>query len=175
MAKLEVREESQGQTRQPVVNVYLPKIQIGKAAISTKREGLVYHRDPTKSWSRFIEPELRSVLTHNQSIQESEAHRKTVQEREAHKKIDVVIFPELSVPLDAVENIAEWSLKNGIIVIAGSHYEKIEGSWSSVCPVIIDGKIFKTYKLIPSPFESPGISGLGLHAGPYIQKFKGTR
>jgi HAD superfamily phosphoserine phosphatase-like hydrolase len=165
LPEFEVRVETLAQTRQPTAKIYLPKIQMGKGAIAPKQEGLIYHRDPQKSWTTLIEPELKRV----------EAHNASVRQREPTKIIDVVVFPELSVPRGAVDELTKWSAENRIIVIAGTHYEKFGDQWRSVCPVIIDGIVFETYKIVPSPFENPGISDEGLHPGPFIRKFRNSR
>jgi HAD superfamily phosphoserine phosphatase-like hydrolase len=160
----EVKAVSVGETRQATAKIYVPKIELGTAFFSAKREGLYYHSDPRKTWQRKILPELNRVQRHNE-------HFKTNDD----KQIDAIVFPELSVPQACIEDLAAWSRDNEIVVIGGSHYEKANDEWHSVCPVIFNGQVHKTYKIVPSPYENSGVDDRGLQPGPELLKFSNTR
>ncbi|SDG23902.1 nSTAND3 domain-containing NTPase [Chitinophaga filiformis] len=91
-----------------------------------------------------------------------------------HNSVDLVIFPELSIPEKFIEKLQEWSREQRIIIIGGSHYHKTTLGFISRSPVIINGKIFFTEKLTPSPLELSPILGEGLIGGHRIIKFTNT-
>ena len=41
-----------------------------------------------------------------------------------HNSVDLVLFPELSIPEKLIEKIQEWSKEQQSIVICGSHYQR---------------------------------------------------
>jgi HAD superfamily phosphoserine phosphatase-like hydrolase len=159
-----VTEEVLQETRKAFANIYIPKIEIGASYFKAKREGLLHHSDPGKSWTKKILPELTRAENHNVHFHD-----------QSTKIIDAVVFPELSVPREYLKELADWSGRQNVIVIAGSHYELVGGSWCSACPVIINGVIYTTYKSIPSPFEDSGINDQGLQPGPEVIKFRNSR
>jgi hypothetical protein len=57
----EVTEKVLSQTRQAYANIYIPKIEIGASYFKANSEGLLYHSDPEKSWTKKILPELHPV------------------------------------------------------------------------------------------------------------------
>jgi len=161
---VEVKTVTVGETRQATANIYVPRIELGTGFFAAKREGLLYHSDPKKTWQRKILPELTRVQRHNAFYSKNE-----------EKQIDAVVFPELSIPGSELGPLADWSRENRIIVIGGSHYERIDEKWCSACPVIFDGNIHKTYKIVPSPAEDSGVDDQGLQPGPEVLKFANTR
>jgi HAD superfamily phosphoserine phosphatase-like hydrolase len=160
----EISEEFLGETRKAYANIYIPKIEIGASYFKAKREGLLYHSDPARTWTKKIIPELARTENHNIHFR-----------AQPSKIIDAVIFPELSVPREYLDELAVWSRRQNVIVIAGSHYELVDGSWCSACPVIVNGNVYITYKSIPSPFEDSGINDQGLQPGPEVRKFRNSR
>jgi phosphoserine phosphatase len=162
-AMIDIIEARIGQTRQAYATIYIPKIQIGLRDV-TKEKSLLYHRDSEKTWKNKIAPELDRVEKHNAHFRDAPS-----------KMIDAIVFPELSVPANLVPRLREWSESNRVIVIGGSHYKSDDGGRCSVCPVIIDGAEYETFKAVPSPFEDSGVSDHGLRPGPFIRRFRGTR
>lgn len=79
--------------------------------------------------------------------------------------VDMVIFPELSVPSQCISEIQSWSRETGATVIAGSHYHKIEDNYISRCPIIVDGEVFFTEKTTPAPSEKSPLEGEGIVSG----------
>lgn len=88
--------------------------------------------------------------------------------------IDVLIFPELSIPESLIELIQEWSNQHGTIVICGSHYYKSADGYISRCPIIIDGVVYFSEKLNPAPIEKSPIAGEGIIGGQKVLKFLNT-
>ncbi len=91
----------------------------------------------------------------------------SLKEAESHEA-SVVVFPELSVPIEAVDQISEWSKRTAGIVIAGTQYYRDAGGHISRCPIVINGEIFYTEKTVPSPLERSPIKGQGLQRGKEI-------
>lgn len=76
------------------------------------------------------------------------------------KGADVVIYPELSVPKEAIDLISSRAARDGkLVVIAGSHIhiEKIEKNeiWFNRCPIITPTQIIYQDKIHKSPFDYP--------------------
>lgn len=85
--------------------------------------------------------------------------------------VDLILFPELSIPEKLIERIQEWSREQESIVICGSHYYENAGHIISRCPVIIKGHVYFTEKKFPSPLEKSPIFGEGISGGTKILKF----
>ncbi len=88
-----------------------------------------------------------------------------------HNSVDLLLFPELSIPLKLIEKIQGWSKEQESIVICGSHYHIDHGEYISRCPIIIKGNVYFTEKIHPSPLEKSPIKGEGLKSGIKILKF----
>jgi predicted amidohydrolase/predicted ribosome-associated RNA-binding protein Tma20 len=88
--------------------------------------------------------------------------------------VDMVLFPELSIPEESLSYIQTWSEQTGSIVIAGSHYTKTKKGYISRCPIVVAGKIHFTEKLIPAPAEVSPIAGEGLTPGNNVVYFRNT-
>lgn len=86
----------------------------------------------------------------------------------------LVILPELAVPESLVPRFVSWSKETGAVVIAGSHYIKLNNGYINRSPVIIGGQIFYTDKIYPSPFERSAIEGQGLASGREMKLFRNT-
>ena len=88
--------------------------------------------------------------------------------------VDMVLFPELSIPIDSVPRLQQWSRETGVTVIAGSHYHGSGSRTIARCPVIIAGEVFFVEKLNPAPIELSPVPGEGLSAGSSVSVFLGT-
>jgi hypothetical protein len=86
----------------------------------------------------------------------------------------VLILPELSVPKESISTIEEWSMSNSTIVIAGSHYFKTEEGYINRTPIISNGSIHYSEKLIPSPLEKSPLPGESLMPGKRIVVFENS-
>lgn len=86
------------------------------------------------------------------------------------EKVDIIVFPELSIPFDYLSFLKAYSENNGITIVAGSHYVTEESLKScsdyfdttleekdllkNICPIIIpSSKIIHTEKICGSKFE----------------------
>ena len=85
--------------------------------------------------------------------------------------VDLIVFPELSIPEKLIEKIQEWSKEQEAIVICGSHYSQNSEGIISRCPIIIKGNVFFTEKIFPSPIEKSPIAGQGIISGTKVLKF----
>lgn len=91
------------------------------------------------------------------------------------ENIDVIVFPELSVPTALLDDILAWSRSNtDIVIIAGSHYAEVGKVWIARSPVFLGGHQVLTDKIFPSPSELSSIHGFGLSAGHKIVHFTET-
>lgn len=74
--------------------------------------------------------------------------------------INLLIFPELSVPEEIVPEIIQWSIDKETIVIGGSHYKATNDADKpfNACPIIYNGKVNFTMKRDASKFEHNLIS-----------------
>ena len=88
---------------------------------------------------------------------------------------DMIILPELSVPLECSDLLQNWSAQTGGVAVAGSHYHNSNGAYRSRCPIIIAGQIFFTEKLTPAPMEVSPVKGQGPSAGSVVHVFKHSR
>lgn len=81
----------------------------------------------------------------------------------ASQKVDLLVFPELTVPSEFVESIVDFAKTNDMYIVGGTHYKRTEKGFISVCPIITPQGIFNTEKITPSPFEqssfNDGIDG----------------
>lgn len=108
-----------------------------------KKDGLYFQKDPDSVWSN-----IEKLL---------------IMARQC--KVNMVIFPELSVPSQFIFKIQSWSNETGITVIAGSHYHKTNNKYISRCPIIVSGKVFFTEKITPAPSEKSSFEGEGIISG----------
>lgn len=91
------------------------------------------------------------------------------------KKVNLLVFPELSVPKELLNSIQEWSSYNDTVVIAGTHYDNNNmGNTISKCPVIFKNKIYFTEKIDPAPGEMSPLPNQGLSRGQGINIYKNT-
>ena len=91
------------------------------------------------------------------------------------KNVDVIVFPELSIPEKLTESLYEFASINHIYIIAGTHYKKNDEKYISICPVISPTKIYYTQKINPSPFETSSFPNCGLQGGTSSLVFQNTK
>jgi hypothetical protein len=74
------------------------------------------------------------------------------------KKVDLLVFPELSVPEELIVEIEKWSTGKDIIVVAGSHYKysKQNEKPISVSPIIYNGSVKGFTQKIESAYLEKG-------------------
>ncbi|HXC54432.1 MAG TPA: HAD-IB family phosphatase [Rhizomicrobium sp.] len=81
-------------------------------------------------------------------------------------KPDVIIFPEISIPEEMLEELKEAAQKNHCIIIAGTHYRTANGRIVSVCPIIFpSGQVYFTEKGVISPLEKSVVHGESVQPG----------
>jgi predicted amidohydrolase len=118
-----------------------------------RRNGLYFLRDPTKH-----RESLRQVL--------AGAREHTV---------DIVVLPELSVPVESLELLRAWSQSTGGIIVAGTHYHESSKGYTARSPVLVGNDVFITEKLHPSPYEISPVEGRGLSPGTRVLVFLNSR
>ena len=68
-------------------------------------------------------------------------------------KIDLLVFPELTVPSEFVNELVSFSTQNDMIIIGGSHYKKTDVGYVSVCPIVTPQGVYYTEKIAPAAVE----------------------
>ena len=90
--------------------------------------------------------------------------------------VNLVQFPELSIPEKSLKGIQRWSKANPrCVVLAGTHYYSSRGQTSSRCPIVFRGEIYYTDKVCPAPVEK-GLSPLqkGIVEGERVKIFRNS-
>lgn len=76
------------------------------------------------------------------------------------QKVDLLVFPELTIPSGFIEELRETSSQFDMYIIGGTHYKKTEKGYLSLCPIVTpQGRILYTEKLFPAPSESSCFNG----------------
>ncbi|WP_276380571.1 PUA domain-containing protein [Flavobacterium sp. H4147] len=88
--------------------------------------------------------------------------------------VDLILFPELSIPEKQIEKLQEWSKEQQSIIICGSHYSNNNGKFIPRSPIIIKGEVFFTEKIFLSPLEKSPIMNQGASSGTKVLKFVNT-
>ena len=117
-----------------------------------KKDRLYFHKDFNSVWSNIDKLLIK-------------ARQNTV---------DIVIFPELSIPYQCIPGIQSWSRETGATVIAGSHYHKMGNKYISRSPIIVAGEVFFTEKITPAPIEKSVFEGKGIVPGKKITLFRNS-
>jgi hypothetical protein len=86
----------------------------------------------------------------------------------------LIVLPELSIPNYFLSQLQNISKQSGIIIVGGSHYHEENDRTISRCPVIINGIVYYTDKINPSPLEISPIKGNGLSNGETIKIFQNS-
>ena len=90
------------------------------------------------------------------------------------QKVDLLIFPELSVPKEFVDYLLRCAKENNIIIVGGTHYKEVEGGYVSICPIVTSEGIFETHKITPAPTEQSSF-GQGALPGEVFSCFRGSK
>ena len=75
------------------------------------------------------------------------------------REIDLIVFPEFSIPQNYHDKVRDWSTGNQIIVVAGSANLHREGKYYNTASVFFGGKQYRTEKHNLSPLEVSGLLG----------------
>jgi predicted amidohydrolase len=146
-----IEEVDLGVTRPETTRILIAQAVWPKDTFVTRR-GLYFHRDPERA-GRYCE----RILT--------QARLDTVQ---------LVVFPELSIPYEILEQVRLFSAETGTIVVAGSHYFQSKKGWIARSPIYINGTPSFTEKIQPSPHERNANVGEGAEPGEKIYWFRNT-
>ena len=87
---------------------------------------------------------------------------------------DLIVLPEVGVPNHLLSQLQNLSKTAGVIIVGGTQYFHDGGKTISRCPVIVNGSIYYTEKINPSPFEISPIKNRGLSKGETIRIFKNS-
>jgi hypothetical protein len=89
-------------------------------------------------------------------------------------KVDLLVFPELSVPASLIKELRRSSKKGNMTIIGGSHYHRTSSGYFSRSPIIINGRVYFTEKINPSHFEKAAFPSNSLRNGSKIILFRNT-
>jgi len=90
--------------------------------------------------------------------------------------VELITFPELSIPSKLLNVLIEYSKINSTIIIGGSHYFEKDGKIYNRSPIIINGEVHFTYKNIPALIEkSPVPFGNFLTRGDKFLSFRNSK
>ena len=65
--------------------------------------------------------------------------------------VDILVFPELSVPEDYISRLSSWAVVNKrTLIIGGTHYVRDDHGAVSCCPVLLGGSRHDAHKVTPS-------------------------
>ena len=70
-----------------------------------------------------------------------------------NNKVGLLVFPELTIPSDLVDEFQRISVMNNMIIIAGSHYHRTDEGYLSLCSIVTPKGVYNTEKINPSPYE----------------------
>jgi predicted amidohydrolase len=117
-------------------------------------------------------------LMHLQDTGSAQKRLKEMLTRARQLAVDVIVFPELSVPETSIRLLQSWSQQTGGIIVGGTHYAKRDADGHtdmiSRCPIIIGGEIVFAEKQVPSPFEVSSVLGQGLTPGEELPIIKNS-
>ncbi|MCB9032733.1 MAG: hypothetical protein H6553_02735 [Chitinophagales bacterium] len=90
--------------------------------------------------------------------------------------VNIIVYPECSITKNSIVKLQKLSKENNLILIGGSQYykDKETGKVISRSPIIINGSIFYTDKINPSPYETSAYASEGLSKGSSIRIFQNT-
>ena len=93
------------------------------------------------------------------------------------QRVDLLIFPELTVPSGFVDELWEFSKQYEMYVVAGTHYKDTGSGFLSICPIVTPYGVYNTEKITPSPFETSSLNGgvNGAISGKVIKVFRGSK
>lgn len=93
------------------------------------------------------------------------------------KQVDLIVFPELTIPAEFVNELWNYSKQYNIYIIGGTHYKKSEKGCFSVCPIVTPQGVFETEKYNPSPYEQSSFKNScdGAIPGGVVYRLNGTK
>ena len=91
------------------------------------------------------------------------------------KDVDLIVFPEFSIPRKYHEEIRQWSEEEkNIIIVAGSDYLEHEKKYYNTASIFFQGQHYTTQKLKLSPHEDTIFDGYGPSEGYVNNYFENT-
>lgn len=91
--------------------------------------------------------------------EENEKFIDSILELGNEKAVDLIVFPEFSIPENNHEKIREWSSHNQIIVVAGSANLERDGKFYNTSTIFFEGNPYTTEKHKLSPLETSNLLG----------------
>ena len=93
------------------------------------------------------------------------------------QQVDLLVFPELTIPSEFVNELVGFSSQNDMYIIGGTHYKKGNQGYLSVCPIVTPIGVFETEKITPAPFEKSSFQDKqdGAISGHLVRLFRGTK
>ena len=93
------------------------------------------------------------------------------------QKVDLLIFPELTVPSGFIDELWDFSKQHEMYIVAGTHYKDTGNGFLSICPIVTPYGVYNTEKITPSPFETSSLNGgiKGAIPGKVIKVVRGSK
>lgn len=139
---------------------------------------------PRPQWVRIMVFQLETILSdwkkekglyYPSNLEKFKTIINSVLKKAETERVNLLVFPELSIPKECIKTIKDWSRKNETIIVAGSHYDKDgNGKTISKCPVIFKNQVFYTEKINPAPAERSPLPNHGLSQGQGIYVFENS-
>lgn len=90
-------------------------------------------------------------------------------------EVDLMVFPECSIPEGMIEYLYKFATSNNIYIIGGSHYKKGEEKYKSICPIITPHTVYYINKINVAPAEDSPYRTKGLEGGDGTKTFINSR
>jgi predicted amidohydrolase len=90
------------------------------------------------------------------------------------EKVDLVVFPEFSIPPKYFDKIQKWSTPRSVVVVAGSTYIERAGKFYNTATIFFAGGSYQTEKRALSPLEVSRIINRGPSKGGKHYSFQNT-
>ncbi len=92
-------------------------------------------------------------------------------------QVDLLVFPELTIPSEFVNELVGVSSRNDMYIIGGTHYKKRNEGFLSICPIVTPRGVYETEKISPAPFEKSSFQNEkdGAISGHVVRVFHGTK
>ena len=93
------------------------------------------------------------------------------------QRVDLLVFPELVIPSEFVEELVMVSAQYDMYIVGGTHYKQVEDGFLSICPIVTPHGVFSTEKITPSPYEVSSFKNRsdGAINGKRIYRLQGTK
>lgn len=158
--------------------LHISKIPFGQKKL-TKAKVMVYQLHSTflkteKDWSDWQE---KAGLFYPKNISKFREKIFEALEKAEENEVNLIVFPELSVPEQLVEEITEWSAGKNLIVVAGSHYKPVEEGKKPIAksPVIFNGVVKGYSQKVQASFpEKSAVPHSGLQSGSQVNIYTQT-